>query len=717
MSLGGIALGIGVMVDAGSVMVENIFRHLAEDGGKRDIVDVALAAGEEVAAPIFFSVLIIIVTFMPMFALTGTEGKMYMPLAWANSSAMAGSLILALTVVPVLSTFLLKGKIKRQKTWAIALLQGIYRPILKLTLKLRWLIVVLSIAAMAGALLLVPHLRTAFMPSLNEGTFLVMPTMLPSVSLTEATETAKAMDRLLAEIPEIDLSVSKVGRAETAMDPAPINMIETIVTLKPKEQWRAGMTQEGIELQMMENLSYLPGLNLAFTQPIAGRLAMLTTGIRTDLGLKLYGEDIEILQQKAFDIERALAGVSGVSDLLAERVFGAMYLEIQINREKLARYGLNIADVENAIEMAIGGRVATTTIEGRKRFDVLVRYNWGSRENIDAMRDILIPVTGGAARAGVPEMAGGMEQGGMDDMSGGGGAAQGGMSGMGGGANTKTPAGGTAQTTEAITDGMAAAAPGPAYVPLGEVARFQVAEGPSMVSNEDGIPLITVQLNSRGRDIVGFVEEADRVIREKIDLPPGYSLKWTGQYENQQRAKERLTLVIPVVIAAMFFLMYMAFDSFSDAILVLLNIPFSLVGGIAALFYTGTYMTLAAAVGFIAVGGIAVENGVLMVSCFKQLREREGRSLKDTVGEGALSRLRPVLITAGTTLGGTLSLLFATGAGAEMQRPIAVVIVGGLATSTLLTLIVLPCIYMVWYRNSERGERQNESIEQPAPSI
>jgi Cu(I)/Ag(I) efflux system membrane protein CusA/SilA len=238
-----------------------------------------------------------------------------------------------------------------------------------------------------------------------------------------------------------------------------------------------------------------------------------------------------------------------------------------------------------------------------------------------------------------------------------------------------------------------------------------------MISNEDGIPLITVQLNSRGRDIVGFVEEAARVIREKIDLPPGYSLKWTGQYENQQRAKEKLTLVIPIVVAAMFFLMYMAFNSFSDAVLVLLNIPFSLVGGIAALFYTGTYMTLAAAVGFIAVGGIAVENGVLMVSCFKQLREREGRSLKDTVVEGALSRLRPVLITAGTTLGGTLSLLFATGAGAEMQRPIAVVIVGGLATSTLLTLIVLPCIYMVWYRNSERGERQNESIEQLAPSV
>jgi Cu(I)/Ag(I) efflux system membrane protein CusA/SilA len=674
-------------------------------------VDVALAAGEEVAAPIFFSVLIIIVAFMPMFALTGTEGKMYTPLAWANSSAMAGSLILALTVVPVLSTFLLKGRIKQQKTWAIKILQGIYRPILKLMLKLRWLIVVLSVAAMVGALLLVPYLRTAFMPSLNEGTFLVMPTMLPSVSLTEAADTAKAMDRALVEIPEIDLSVSKVGRAETAMDPAPINMIETIVTLKPKEQWRAGMTQEGIELQMMENLSYLPGLNLAFTQPIAGRLAMLTTGIRTDLGLKLYGEDIEILQQKAFDIEGALAGVSGVSDLLAERVFGAMYLEIQINREKLARYGLNIADVENAIEMAIGGRVATTTIEGRKRFDVLVRYNRGNRENVDAMRDILIPVAGGVAPASVPEMGGGMEQGGMDDMGGGGGTAQGGgMSGMGGGA--KIPAAGTAETTGAITDGMAAAAPGLAYVSLGEVAQFKVTEGPSMISNEDGIPLITVQLNSRGRDIVSFVEEADRVIREKINLPPGYSLKWTGQYENQQRAKERLTLVIPIAVVTMFFLMYMAFNSFSDTILVLLNIPFSLIGGIAALFYTGTYMTLAAAVGFIAVGGIAVENGVLMVSCFKQLREREGRSLKDTVTEGALSRLRPVLITAGTTLGGTLSLLFATGAGAEMQRPIAVVIVGGLATSTLLTLIVLPCIYMVWYRNSERGERQEESIEQ-----
>jgi Cu(I)/Ag(I) efflux system membrane protein CusA/SilA len=342
---------------------------------------------------------------------------------------------------------------------------------------------------------------------------------------------------------------------------------------------------------MMENLSYLPGLNLAFTQPIAGRLAMLTTGIRTDLGLKRYGEDIEILQQKALDIEQALSGVPGISDLLAERVFGAMYLEIQINREKLARYGLNVADVENAIEMAIGGRVATTTIEGRKRFAVLVRYNRGDRENIDAMRDILIPVTGGAVLTGGPEMGGRMEQGGME-------GTDGGMSGMGSGA-AKPSSDGAAQATGTVSDGIAATVPGSAYVPLGEVAQFQVVEGPSMISNEDGIPLITVQLNSRGRDIVSFVEEANQVIREKIDLPPGYSLKWTGQYENQQRAKERLTLVIPVVIAAMLFLMYMAFSSSSDAILVLLNIPFSLVGGIAALFYTETYMTLAAAVGFI----------------------------------------------------------------------------------------------------------------------
>ncbi|WP_371379121.1 efflux RND transporter permease subunit [Sporomusa aerivorans] len=661
MSLGGIAIGIGVMTDAAIVMVENIYRHLAEDGGRRPIIDVTLEAAKEVAAPIFFSITIIIVTFLPVFTMTGTEGKLYTPMAWAKSFAMSGSLLLAFTLVPVLCTLLLKGKIQEKDTWIVAKMHQWYVPLLKNVMKYHKTTIVLAVVVMVAGFALLPLIGTTFMPALNEGTFLVMPTMLPSVSLTEAVEAAKTMDKVIMDIPEVDMSVGKVGRAESAMDPAPISMIETIVTLKPREEWRPGITKEAIEQEMMIKLANIPGLNLAFTQPIAGRLSMLTTGVRTELGIKLYGEDLNVLQQKAFDIEKALGTVPGVSDLLAERVFGAAYLEIQVNRDKAARYGLNIADVEDAIELAVGGKSATTTIEGRKRFDVLVRYNRENRETIDAMQNILIPASAGGAAA----------------------KSSGGMGGM---------TGNSAVVTAAPATG--------AYVPLGEVAEFRVVDGPSMISSENGVYRMIVQMNTRGRDVVGFVNEANQIIKEKVDLPPGYSLKWTGQYENQQRAKERLALVVPAVIVLTFFLLYMTFNSAGDAFLILLNIPFSLVGGIVAMYATGTYLTVAAAVGFIALFGIAVQNGVIMVTYIKHLRQH--RPLAEAIVEGAYTRLRPVMITALVASLGLFPLIFATGTGAEVQRPMATVVVGGLVTSTILTLIVLPCIYLVWNQWRER---------------
>jgi Cu(I)/Ag(I) efflux system membrane protein CusA/SilA len=692
MSLGGIAIGIGVMVDAGIVMVENIYSRLAKDGGKRPIIDVTRDAAKEVSTSIFFSLVIIIVTFLPVFTMTGIEGKLYTPLAWTKSFAMTGSLIVAFTIIPVLCTFLLKGKIREKETIVTRAMQKAYRPALQWVLKHRGLTVLVSVLTIAGGIALAPLIGTTFMPDLNEGTFLVMPTMLPSVSLSQAVESAKTMDRLIMEIPEVELSVGKVGRAETAMDPAPISMIETIVTLKPRSMWRTGLTQEDIEHQMMEKLSALPGLNMAFTQPIAGRLAMLTTGVRTDLGIKLYGDDIMVLQEKAFEIENALRNVGGVSDLLAERILGAAYLEIQVDREKTAHYGLNVVDVQNAIELAIGGRVATKTIEGRRRFDVLVRYNRESRESIDAMRDILIPIGAAAMPAASSGMGGGSMGGGggsmgADSMSGG---DMGGMDASTAATVTTASSGGSG-----ISSGIAAAVQGPVYVPLGEVAQFRIADGPAMISSEDGMPVLVIQMNARDRDVVGFVNEANTIIGEKVELPPGYSYRWTGQYENQERAKSRLAMVVPVVFLLMTFLLYMAFKSWGDAILILLNIPFSLVGGIVAMLITGTYFTVAAAVGYIALGGIALENGVIMVTYIKQLRET--MSLKQAVFEGALSRLRPVMMTAGTTLAASLSLLFAGGTGAEMQYPMAIVVTGGLITSTILTLFILPCIYWAWY--------------------
>jgi Cu(I)/Ag(I) efflux system membrane protein CusA/SilA len=664
MSLGGIAIGIGVMTDAAIVMVENVYRHLAENGGRRNVLEVTLEAAREVAVPIFFSITIIIVTFLPVFTMTGTEGKLYTPMAWTKTFAMTGSLILAFTLVPVLCTLLLRGRIKEEETWMVRMLHQLYVPILKKAIAYRKTTILVAVVIMVAGFALLPFIGTEFMPALDEGTFLVMPTMLPSVSLTEAVEAAKKMDKLIMEVPEVDMSVGKVGRAESAMDPAPINMIETIVTLKPKDQWRPGMTKADIEHEMATKLSSLPGLNQAYTQPIAGRLSMLTTGVRTELGLKIYGDDLAVLQQKAFEIEKLLATVPGTGDLLAERIFGAPYLEVQVDREKVARYGLSISEVQDAIELAIGGRAATTTIEGLKRFDVLVRYNRDNRENIDAMKNILIPVTGGSSA----KAAGG---------------------GMGGG----TPA--------------MAAAPGGAYVLLGEVAHFRVEDGPSMISSESGTYRVIVQLNTRGRDVVGFVDEANKLIKEKVDLPPGYSIQWTGQYENQQRAKNRLALVVPLVIVLTFFLLYMAFSSAKDALLILLNVPFSLIGGIVAIWASGMYLTVAAAVGFIALFGIAVQNGVIMVTYINHLRDH--KPLEEAIVEGAVTRLRPVMITALVASIGLFPLIFASGTGAEVQKPMATVVVGGLVTATILTLIVLPSIYYVWNERRERNKTRQQS--------
>ncbi len=669
MSLGGIAIGIGVMTDAAIVMVENVYRHLAEDGGRRNIVEVTLEAAKEVAVPIFFSITIIIVTFLPVFTMTGTEGKMFSPMAWTKTFAMTGSLILAFTLVPVLCTLLLRGRIKEEGTWLVRKLHQLYVPVLKSVIRHRKITIIVAVIVMVAGFALLPFIGTEFMPALDEGTFLVMPTMLPSVSLTEATEAAKKMDKLIMEVPEVAMSVGKVGRAESAMDPAPINMIETIVTLKPKDEWRPGLTKADIEHEMATRLAALPGLNQAYTQPIAGRLAMLTTGVRTELGLKIYGDDLAVLQQKAFEIEKLLATVPGTGDLLAERIFGAPYLEVQVDRDKVARYGLNISEVQDALELAIGGRAATTTIEGRKRFDVLVRYNRDNRENIDAMKNILIPVSSGGVKAA--------------------GNGGGGMGGMGGG-----PA-------------PAAAAPGGAYIRLGDVAQFRVADGPSMISSESGTYRVIVQLNTRGRDVVGYVDEANKLIREKVDLPPGYSIQWTGQYENQQRAKSRLAVVVPLAVILTFFLLYMTFNSARDSLLILLNVPFSLIGGIVAIWASGMYLTVAAAVGFIALFGIAVQNGVIMVTYINHLREH--KPLEEAIIEGAVTRLRPVMITALVASIGLFPLIFSTGTGAEVQRPMATVVVGGLVTATILTLVVLPSIYYVWNERRERNQAQHES--------
>ena len=668
MSLGGIAIGIGVMTDASIVMVENIYRHLAENQGRRNIVDVTLDASKEVAGPLFFSLSVVVVTFFPVFALTGTEGKLYNPMAWTKTFALAGSMILAVTLIPVLCTLLLGGKIKEEETAVVKALNRTYLPVIKKAIRHRKAMMVFALVMMLGSFSLLPFIGTQFMPELKEGSILVMPTMLPSVSLTEAVESAKKMDKLIMEVPEVAMSVGKVGRAESAMDPAPINMIETIVTLKPKEQWRAGYEQADIERDIMFQLSSLPGLNMAFTQPIAGRLAMLTTGIRTQAGVKIFGDDINVLQQKALEVEKVLAGIAGVEDLLAERILGAPYLEMSIDREKIARYGLSVGDVEDAIELAVGGRAATTSIDGKKRVDIMVRFNRDYRESIDAMKNIAIPVTGGGAKPAA------------------GGGAMGGM-------------GGTAASAGAPSAG--------AYVPLGEVATFNVVDGPSMISSENGMYRVVVQFNSRDRDIVSIVDEATKAINEQVSMPSGFYYSWAGQYEDQQRAKARLALVIPAVILLTFMLLFMSFSTMKNAAMILLNVPFSLVGGIAAVFLTDTKLNVSVAVGFIALFGIAVQDGVMMLSRITELYKE--KTLEEAVLQGAMERFRPVIMTVAVAGIGLMPLIFSSGAGAEVQRPMAIVLVGGLVSSTYLTLILMPCIYYAWHNKSPKKLPENKA--------
>jgi len=671
MSLGGIAIGIGVMTDASIVMVENIYRHLAENKGRRNVIDVALEASKEVAGPLFFSLSVVVVTFFPVFALTGTEGKLYNPMAWTKTFALAGSLILAVTLIPVLCTMLLKGKIKEEETVVVKTLNRTYLPLIKKAVRNRKSMMVFALVMMLGSFSLLPFIGTQFMPELEEGSILVMPTMLPSVSLTEAVESAKKMDKLIMEVPEVAMSVGKVGRAESAMDPAPINMIETIVTLKPKEQWRTGYTQTDIERDIMSQLSSLPGLNMAFTQPIAGRLAMLTTGIRTQAGVKIFGDDINVLQQKALEVEKVLSGISGVEDLLAERILGAPYLEMSIDREKIARYGLSVNDVEDAIELAVGGRSAATSIDGKKRVDIMVRFNRDYRESIDAMKNIAIPVTGGGAKVAAGSSA---------------------MGGMGGGASAGLPSSG-------------------AYVPLGDVATFNVVDGPSMISSENGMYRAVVQFNSRDRDIVSLVDEATKLINEQVSMPSGFYYNWAGQYEDQQRAKARLALVIPAVIILTFMLLFMSFSTMKNAAMILLNVPFSLVGGIAAVFLTDTKLNVSVAVGFIALFGIAVQDGVMMLSRITELYKE--KTLEEAVIQGAMERFRPVIMTVAVAGIGLLPLIFSSGAGAEVQRPMAIVLVGGLVSSTFLTLILLPCIYYAWHNKEPKALVPNATPTQP----
>ena len=636
MSLGGLAIGIGMMVDGGVVMVENAYRHLSEEAHARPAggggghpesrLHVILRSAREVGRPIVFAIAIIIIVFLPLFTLQGVEGKMFRPMAFSIGFAMFGSLIFSLTVIPVLCSFFLKGG-SEQDTWIMRIVKRPYLPMLRWSLDNRKKTLVGALAALGLSLALAPFLGTEFVPVLEEGSILYRVTLAPSAGLDEAIRTGTQIERMIKAFPEVEDVVSKIGRAEAGGDPEPVNNIEAIVTLKPHDKWNTGRDKTELVDAMERKLAVVPGVALNFSQPIANRVDELLSGVKAQLSIQLFGDDLEQLVQKADLIQRIVSAVPGAADVQTEQVTGQPQLQIRINRTAIARYGINVEDVQEAIEVAIGGESAGQVFEGIRRFDINVRLQEPYRRDADAIGSLLIPSPNAPAR-----------------------------------------------------------------VPLSQLASITPVIGPKQISHDNGQRRIVIQLNVRGRDMGGFVAEAQRQIAARVRLPAGYLIKWGGQFENQQRAMKRLAVIVPITISLIFILLFLSFGSLKQAALIILNVPFALIGGILGLAISRQYLSVPASIGFIALFGVAVLNGVVLVSYINALRQ-EGLSVREAVFRGTELRLRPVLMTATVAILGLLPLLFSSGAGSEVQRPLAAVVVGGLLSSTALTLLLLPTLY------------------------
>ena len=638
MSLGGLTIGIGMMVDGAVVMVENIHRHLTEKAnaakrGPAGKVETVLYAAKEVGRPIVMGICIIIVVFLPLFTLEGFEGKMFSPLAFTISFALLGSLILSLTLVPTLSTLFLKQEPHERDPLHIRFLKNAYLRLLKPCVRHPVLVVISVVLALAGAAALVPLIGTEFLPALDEGAIAIRANRLPSISLAESLKIQTEAEKVIKGFPEVIDMVSKTGRAEIASDPDGINESDCIITLKPREEWTTAGTHEELVGKMRDALDDVPGMSASFSQPIAMRVDELVSGVKAGIGIKIFGDDLDVLARKADAVAAVLAKVHGAADINVEKISGLAYLQIEIDREKIARYGINVADVNELIETAIGGKEASTVYEGLKVFGLAVRFPESARNDVEPIRQILVPSPSGA------------------------------------------------------------------LIPLGQLAKVEIVEGPAQISRDMGQRRIVVVCNITDRDIGGFVKEAQEKIDAAVKLPPGYTMTWGGQFENQQRAMKRFAIVVPITIAAIFLLLFGSFGSVKQAVLIILNIPFALIGGILALVLGHFNLSVSASIGFIALFGVAVLNGVVMVSYFNELR-REGMTVDLAVVQGAVPRLRPVLITAGVAALGLTPMLFATGPGSEIQKPLAAVVIGGLTSSTLLTLFILPTLYRVFERKA-----------------
>ncbi|RYU58147.1 efflux RND transporter permease subunit [Methylolobus aquaticus] len=640
MSLGGIAIAIGAMVDAAIVMIENAHKHLerAEPGDDRRVL--MIRAAREVGPALFLSLLVITVSFLPVFVLEEQEGRLFKPLAYTKTFAMAGAALLSVTLVPVLMRLFIRGRIvpERRNPLNRALI-WLYRPIIEGVLRWRKLTIAVALVVLAATVYPASKLGSEFMPTLNEGTLLFMPMSLPGLSVTKAAEIMQTHNRILKTFPEVESVFGKAGRAQTATDPAPLEMFETVVNLKPEEEWRPGMTTEKL-IAEMDRTTQMPGVTIAWTMPIKNRIDMLATGIRTPIGIKVFGKDLAEMERLATQIETVVKTVPGTTSAYAERITGGYYLTIQPDRKRLARYGLSVGDVQTVIAAALGGETVTTTVEGRERFNVIVRY---PRELRDSPEMI-------AAQVLVP-----------------------------------TPAG--------------------AMIPLGQLATVSLGTGVPAIRTENALLSAYIFVDIRGRDLGGYVAEAQRAVLDQVKFPPGYYVTWSGQFEFLERAKARLALAIPMTLFLIFLLLYLNFRRLTETLIVMLSLPFSLVGGVWLMYALGYNLSVAVAVGFIALAGVAAETGVVMLIYLDQALERikSRRAAEDrqldiadlyaAIREGAVERVRPKLMTVVAITAGLLPILWGTGTGSEVMRRIAAPMVGGMASSTLLTLIVIPAIY------------------------
>ena len=630
MSLGGLAIAIGMIVDAAIVMVENMDRHLRSALPEVSKTAVILESCKEVARPVAFAISIIVLVFLPLFTLKGVEGKTFRPLAYTVALAMLGSLVFALFAAPFLGSLLMgrrkKGKAEGGGPLLERALLSLYRPVVGWFVERRWAALWAGLLLLALGAFILPRIGSEFTPKLREGTIVVRLTMAPSISLEESKRTAMIVERRLLKIPEVREVVTRVGRGEVGAHTDPVNSAEMYVLLKPKSEWRQAGDQESIERIIRKEVGDVPGALVNLTQPIEMTVDELLEGVRAELAVKLFGEDLGVLKEKADRIAGVIKKVRGAADVQVDQVTGTPQLLIRPKRKALARHGLNIADFQDVVRAAVGGVEAGQVFEGIRRFDILVRYPARARSTIRAVKEIVIP------------------------------------------------------------------APDGARPPLSELAAIEEVVGPRQITREDNQRFITIQCNVVDRDIGSFVKDAQGRIEREVDLPAGYHVTWGGQFRLQQEANKRLALVVPVTLLAVLLMLFRSFGSLKSSALILLNIPLALVGGVAALWFTGQNLSVPASVGFIALLGIALENGMVLVTCMNQLL-RQGRNPRDASLEGASLRLRPVLMTAVTTALGLIPLLAATGTGSELQRPLATVVVGGLLTSTVVTLLVLPALF------------------------